>query len=136
MLYQAATSSLMLPNKLGNIDQVLDGFSKFCLIDLRLSPETAHRHMLRISKYLRTISSRGQTEINQDVIRNCLGQYVNRSPYLYANVLKALKVFHRDYLGHEDLVKTFKFPRLPFRPKTVPSREELLMFYSAFRSQK
>jgi len=38
-------------------------------------------------------------------------------------------VFFRDFLGRGDLVQSFRFPRLPFEPKVVPTKEELRKFY-------
>ena len=41
------------------------------------------------------------------------------------NVLGALKVFFRDFLNHSEVVNSFKFPRPAFKPKIVPSKDEL-----------
>jgi len=47
----------------------------------------------------------------------------------YANVLKSLKVFFRDYLEAPNVVQSFRFPKKTFAPKPVPNKEELIRFY-------
>jgi integrase len=51
------------------------------------------------------------------------------SPNTYKNVLSALKRFFRDYMKKKHLVESFKFPKKPWKPNTVPSKEELTKFY-------
>jgi integrase len=43
--------------------------------------------------------------------------------------LKALRVFYRDYLGKPEVIEGFKFPNRPFKPKRIPSKNELQEFY-------
>jgi integrase len=47
----------------------------------------------------------------------------------YANVLKSLKVFYRDYLEMPDVVKSFRFPKKVFSYKAMPSKDDLVRFY-------
>ena len=43
--------------------------------------------------------------------------------------MKALKVFLRDFYGRPNLVESFRFPRVPFRPISIPSRNEIIEAY-------
>jgi integrase len=58
------------------------------------------------------------------------------SPCTYANVLKSLKVFCRDFLKKPELIESFKFPQVPFKPKTIPTKKELQQFYQALDCPK
>jgi integrase len=60
----------------------------------------------------------------------------DKSSYTYANYLKALKVFFRDYLGMPHVVSTFKFPHHEIILKKLPTREELRKFYEALPNLK
>jgi len=52
----------------------------------------------------------------------------------YANVLKSLKVFFRDFLGRGEIVASFKFPKKTYRVKTVPTKEDLQRFFKELDS--
>jgi hypothetical protein len=47
-------------------------------------------------------------------IRNYLMEFRDYSPWTYANILKALRIFYRDYLGKPEVIEGFKFPNRPF----------------------
>ncbi len=47
----------------------------------------------------------------------------------YANVLKSLKVFYRDYLEMPNVVQSFRFPKKVFSFKPIPSKDDLIRFY-------
>ncbi len=53
-----------------------------------------------------------------------------RSPETYSSYLKALKNFTR-FLGCPQLVSSYKFPRSPFQPKPIWSKQDLKTFYEA-----
>ena len=112
-------------------------FEGFCHVDLRLAPRTVYGHVKRITKYLDYLESKyGDCTIDKEKIREYLGLFVDGNAFTYANVIKPIKVFHRDFLGREDFVKTFKFPRKPFTLKIVPSKEELRTFHSHIKKPK
>ena len=50
---------------------------------------------------------------------------------LIGNCLASLKVFFRDFLEMPQLVQSFRFPTSQFKPKTIPTKEELRRFYNA-----
>jgi integrase len=60
--------------------------------------------------------------------------YTIKSSSCYANQLKAIKVFFRDFLGQEELVKSFKFPPRTYRYLIVPLKDQLRGFYNGFVS--
>jgi integrase len=64
----------------------------------------------------------------QNAIREYLLQFKNQ-PSTYANHLKSIKVFYRDFMKQPALVQSFKFPRFPFKPRIVPSKDTLREFY-------
>jgi hypothetical protein len=47
----------------------------------------------------------------------------------YENTLGALKVFFKDFLGVPQVVASFKFPRQPFKPKHILTKEQIQKFY-------
>jgi integrase len=73
---------------------------------------------------------------NRENIRGFLASFRDKSPNTYANALKALRVFFRDFLSKEWLIQTFKFPPREIRLKRVPSKDELKRFYHAIPSLK
>jgi len=63
-------------------------------------------------------------QVTSEDLRAYPAQFKKR-PNTYANVLKSLKVFFRDFLDKPNVVESFKFPRRIYAPKTVPSKEDL-----------
>jgi len=53
---------------------------------------------------------------------------------VYADTLRALKIFFRDYLKRGFLVESFRFPKIPFYPKEIPSKKEIREFYYSIES--
>ena len=115
------------------IDGLLSDFKAFCMVDLQLTEETAKNHRAKIRRFLQWLNNRA---INQNVIREYLNQFNGKNPCTYANMLKSLKVFCRDFLKKPELVDSFKFPSAPFKPKTIPSKKELQQFYGALENPK
>jgi integrase/recombinase XerD len=56
--------------------------------------------------------------------------------HVYKNVLSSIKRFVRDYLGLEQMVSTFKFPKHTYRPKVILTREEVKRFYESLDTLK
>ncbi len=116
-------------------DPRLKEFMEFCRVDLRLAPRTVHGHVWEIARFLRAFNKDLATITRED-IRSYLSGYLDKSPCTYANVVKSLRVFFRDYVGRGDIIATFKLPRREFQPKHVPSRADLQRFYRALPSVK
>jgi len=49
----------------------------------------------------------------------------------YRDYLCAMKVFYRDYLKEPEIIQDYKFPNKPFKPKVLPTKGELKIFYDA-----
>jgi integrase len=45
-------------------------------------------------------------------------------------------VFCRDFLRKPELVESFRFPPVPFKPKAIPSKKEVQQFYQALENPK
>jgi integrase len=111
--------------------ELLDRFEKFCLVDLQLSETTVSKrrgHLSQVIRFLKRIGKHPE-QVTDDDIRSYLMLYRSKSPYTYANVLKSLKVFCRDFMQMPDVVKSFKFPRRPFKPIQLPTKDEMRQFY-------
>lgn len=49
----------------------------------------------------------------------------------YANYLKPFKVYYRDFLKQPEIIQDYKFPKQSFKPKILPSKEEIRIFCNA-----
>jgi len=110
----------------------LSDFKGFCEVDLGLGKETIRSHAWRLGKFLE-FNDKPLGDVTREDLRAFL-RWVkeNYTRGSYSNFLKTLKVFFRDYLGREDLVKTFKFPGwVPPKPIKLPTEEELRRFHEA-----
>jgi integrase len=105
------------------------------MVDRQLTEETAKTHRAKVRRFLEwcTINS---VQINQSTIRAYLSQFNGGNCYTYANALKSLKVFCRDFLKQPDYVESFKFPNVPFKPKNIPSKQAIQQFYQALDNPK
>jgi integrase len=118
-----------------DIEGLISDFKAFCMVDLQLTEQTAKTHRAKIRRFLQWIDINIR-ELNQNSIREYLGQYNGKNPNTYANVLKSLKVFCKDFLKKPELVESFKFPNIPFKPKVIPSKAEIQQFYEAIDNPK
>jgi integrase len=108
--------------------EILRDFEGFCRIDRQLGDRTARGHVWQMGRLLDALRKDPRT-ITRDDLRSYLAGFEGKAPATYANALKSLKVFFRDYLGRAEVVQTFRFPRKEFKPKMVPSRADLQKFY-------
>ena len=117
-------------------DKILSDFKEFCEIDLQLMDRTVNEHLKQVKKFLRALN-KAPSSITVEDIRNYLSGYRERSPATYANVIKSLRRFFRDFKRMGVLVESFRFPeKPPFRPKIVPKKEELRSFYKALSTDR
>jgi integrase len=108
--------------------QALRKFEDYLSIDRQLSPGTVKRHMVEIRKLFKHASF-NPFEASRENIREYLKRFGSMSPYTYANVLKSLRIFYRDFLNRPEAVSGFRFPNRPFNPVRVPTRKDLQSFY-------
>ncbi|MEM4188755.1 MAG: integrase [Candidatus Hadarchaeum sp.] len=104
-------------------------------VDLQLKPLTIKVHVLRVKKFLEFLN--GDLESLNDVtIRKYLSLLTGFNPATYSNVVKSLRRFVRDFLGKQELMKTFRLPYLGFRSKPIPTKEQIREGYYALRTPK
>jgi len=116
--------------------QLIGAFKEFCEVDLQLSERTTKDHAWRIKRVLKALEKTPSEISSQDIRGYLIDFKKSHAPATYAGVLKSLKVFFRDFLQRETVVKTFKFPSIEEEPKTIPSKEQLRMFYEALESTR
>jgi integrase len=114
---------------------LLSDFKAFCMVDLQLTEETAKTHRAKVRRFLQWLSINNRA-LDQNSIREYLSQFNGKNPYTYANTLKSLKRFGRDFLKNPTLIESFKFPAIPFKPKVILSKSEIRQFYEAIDNPK
>jgi integrase len=118
-----------------NSNDLLEDFRLFCLVDKRLRESTTYRHCRNIERILKTIGKNPHA-ITRNNLRLYLTQYLHKSTSTYANQIKSMRVFFRDFLNQGDLVKSFRLPQQEFKPRILPSIEELREFYHDLESTR
>jgi hypothetical protein len=90
---------------------MIENFANFCRIDLQLKERIVESHVPKKIKSFLQFLGKDPLDANAEDLRGFLLRFRDKSSYTYANYLKALKVFFRDYLGMPQVVSTFRFPR-------------------------
>ena len=114
---------------------LLEQIHRFCMVDLRRAEGTTKNNVYELNRFLKWFGKDPREATTED-IRSYLARFLQHAPGTYSNVLKALKVFYRDYLQRPNLVKSFKFPQRQFTLKTVPKKADLREFYTALDSDR
>jgi len=118
------------------LDQMLVKFKDFCRIDRNLSERTIDQscgHLFQLKRFLESIQKH-PTEVTQEDVRAYLARFKTMSSSTYANVLKSLKVFFRDFLKIPEVVESFKFPKKTYTIKSVPTKDDLQRFFKELDS--
>ena len=97
-------------------------------IDRQLGERTVERHLIELRRLFEN-SGFNPLEASKTDIRNYLMKLRDMPPNSYANVLKTLRIFYRDYLGRREVVEGFEFPNRPINMVKTPSKKELREFY-------
>jgi integrase/recombinase XerD len=103
------------------------------MVDLQLARHTVRTYRSCLKTFFRTVKK----PITQDAVRNFLCNYSQKYPNksTYSCMLKALKCYFKRYLK-SDIVDSFRFPKQPYVPKRVPTKEQLQEFYAALPTLK
>ncbi|MEM0058131.1 MAG: tyrosine-type recombinase/integrase [Candidatus Bathyarchaeia archaeon] len=110
----------------------LGDFYDFLVVDLQKSPCTAKCYVGVVRRFLSWLDGGClSVEAVRGFLRRVNGEC---SRDRYNLTLSALKAYLRDFLGLGWLVAGFKHPPKVFKPKTIPSREDLRRFYMALPS--
>jgi len=112
-------------NDVTNWNNDIDAFKDFCQINLQLCKTTFDRYAGDVRKFLNFVSEEGPSNVC-DTVR----KYLKHSPN-NGNSLRALKAYFK-FVGHEEIVKDFKFPRRSPKIRRV-TQKDLQIFYSALR---
>ena len=107
---------------------IIEDFKVFLIVDRQLEERTVQRHLLEVRRLFKN-SDFDPIKATKTDLRNYLMRLRGWSSYSYANILKSLRVFYRDYLGRKEVIEGFKFPNHPFKLKKIPSKIELQEFY-------
>ena len=106
------------------------------MIDLQLTESTAELHTRLIKHFLAEIKKPARAVTKEDLRQYLKSIKESMASWTYKNTLSSLKRFYRDFLGISDLVNTFKFPRPSFKPKVVPTKKDLAIFYQALKGPR
>jgi integrase len=127
------TTSDLGGTKYTNLNKLLLDFEEFCRVDLQLSRLTVRTYRAQIKRFLETVRVPLKL-ISRADIRSYLSGCRDKRPETYANVLKSLRVFFRDFLQSPSLVETFRFPKKAYEYQPIPSKEDLRRFYNGLKS--
>jgi len=126
--------SSSLVGHLLDVHDVLPCFKEFLEVDLRQSKKTVYEKTYYVKKFL-TSQTKPLSEVTREDLRSYLKNFLEDN-CTYKNSLASLKTFFRDYLQKSEVVASFKFPRQPFKPKSIVTREQLVAFYQALTDLK
>ena len=128
MLTKTSSGTRILIINKREIPSIIRDFEQFCRIDLQHKDNTAHRRTWDVRRFLKSLNT---NQVARETIREYLGTFRSMSPHTYKNVLCSLRIFFNNYLGREDLIKTFRFPTINETPLIAPSKEQLQKLYKA-----
>ena len=113
---------------------IIEDFRDFLAVDLRLENRTVKIHCGNVKRFFRTVG-KAPSEISKLDIRSYLHERMKqKSRSTTSNDLKSLKRFFRDFANCPELVKSFRFPQSPFKPKVVLSTNDLQSAYRTINS--
>jgi len=116
-------------------NELLKEYARFLEIDLLRADKTIRNHRSCLRNFQRFLE-KNIASATKDDLRTFLQAIKPRfSSSTYANHVKAFRVFYRDFLRVSWSVD-FRMPQPEFKPKWIPSKEELKRFYEALPSQK
>lgn len=101
-------------------------FEQALRVDMRLAERTVRQHV-RFARRLVDFLGKHPLEATKGDLRN----FLEKNPQHYA--VKMVRVIYGRFFG-TDLAQSFKVPQTPFRPKRVPTKEQLRQFYAALEA--
>ncbi|MBA7506165.1 Tyrosine recombinase XerC [subsurface metagenome] len=118
-----------------DVDGLLASFRQFCEVDLQLRENTVKGHAQKIRRFFKSVK-KGPGGITDVDIRNYLAGFKEKRERTRANLIIALRRFFRDFMRMGEVVESFRLPHAPFKPKRVPTREDVQKFYAALKSPR
>jgi len=120
-------SALNIPLK-----DLIGEFTEFLKVDKQYAERTVDTHLKMITRFMQYV--RGDPRaLGKAGVRAYLRWLKENSPGNYKNSLSALKVFYRDFLDREDVVKSFKFPPSSQKIIQIPPTKDLRTFYGELK---
>jgi integrase len=104
-----------------------EDFKKFLTVQKNHSERTIENHLMNANVFYRSKLSIQDFLIN---VKN------TRTAATYKNYLATLKILYRDYLKKPDMIADFKFPKQQYKPKIIPSKANLKIYYDALPSTR
>ena len=116
--------------------ELLEAFSEFLTVDLCRNKRTVEEKVYYAKKFLGWLKANHKSlnDVSHENVRAYL-KGIDKKP-TYINTLKSLKIFFRDFLKRPQVIESFRFPKQVFKPKIIPSKEDLCRFYTAIDSVK
>ena len=113
--------------------RVLDEFKDFLEVNLRLTPTSVSTNIQIARRYLEHASYM----VSYQSIAEYLKLYVNNPPKTYNRQIVVLRHFIRDFLGHPELIASFKVAPVDEMSNTeVPSKAQVRKGFKAQRSTR
>lgn len=103
--------------------RILREFKDYLIVDRQLEKGTVERHISELERLFK-VSGFNPLKATKSDIRNYLRTFKDIPANTYANILKTLRIFYRDYLGRREVIEGFKFPNRPFKTTIVPSKKD------------
>ena len=123
------------PAPTGPKQNILDQFEVFLQIDLQKAKRTVKGHVREIRRFLSACDINPK-EISKYDIRKYLSNYQNVHPAVYKNVLASIKVFFRDFMEMDEVVKSFRSPKKSIKIKSLPQKHDVQRFYQTLETSK
>ena len=101
----------------------LQEFEQACRVDMRLAKRTI-RERMRHAKRLVDFLGKHPLAATKGELRN----FLEKNPQ--HNAIKTVRIIYGRFFN-TDLAKSFKVPQTPFRPKRIPTKEQLRTTYHA-----
>ena len=117
-------------------EKMIEEFERFCSVDLQLAAWSVKTYRWIVMRLVRWLSKPAWEATVED-IRGFLEQAKEKyAPKHYANILISLRRFYRDFLRQPDLMASFVFPHIPFKPVQVPRGEQIHQFFAALNNDR
>lgn len=116
------------------VDEILEEYEAYATNVLNRSERTLNQHRRYVGRLLRG-AQKAPSEIDEADIITYLESEQPMSDSKRQNVLSALRVFFREFVGTE-VADDFELPTTTPQPTKVPTKEELQTFYDVISNSK
>lgn len=110
-------------------------FENFLFLKKNLSETTIKGYIRHLKVLEQEIGKPAYQMTQRDIERFLLGIKQSNSPKTFNNYLCMSKAYFRDFLK-KDYVNDFKHPNTQVKPKILPTKSKLLIFFDALPSLK